>query len=101
MAGVTVTLTITEFCLRTGVTSDELGEIVGLGMIEPRNNNPQEWVFDDSAAVMVHRAVRLRRELELDWPGIAVALTLMDENARLARENARLQQRLARFLGQR
>ncbi|WP_302622355.1 chaperone modulator CbpM, partial [Klebsiella pneumoniae] len=43
-------------------------------------------------------AVRLRNELELDWPGIAVALTLLDENARLTRENRLLQQRLARFL---
>ncbi|MBL2889770.1 chaperone-modulator protein CbpM, partial [Klebsiella pneumoniae] len=31
-------------------------------------------------------------------PGIAVALTLLDENARLTRENRLLQQRLARFL---
>ncbi len=43
---------------------------------------------------IVHRAVRLRNELELDWPGIAVALTLLDENARLTRENRLLQQRL-------
>ncbi len=42
---------------------------------------------------IVHRAVRLRNELELDWPGIAVALTLLDENARLTRENRLLQQR--------
>jgi hypothetical protein len=101
MAGVTVTLTVTEFCLRTGVSSDELSEIVGLGLIEPRSPQSDEWLFDDSAVVVVHRAVRLRRELELDWPGIAVALTLLDENIRLTRENARLQQRLERFLSHR
>ncbi len=50
-------------------------------------------LFDDSAVTIVHRAVRLRNELELDWPGIAVALTLLDENARLTRENRLLQQR--------
>ncbi|PAT22594.1 chaperone-modulator protein CbpM, partial [Klebsiella pneumoniae] len=32
-------------------------------------------------------AVRLRNELELDWPGIAVALTLLDETARLNPRN--------------
>ena len=89
MATVTVTFTITELCLRTGVSEEELTEIVGLGMIEP--HQPQ-------ADTIVHRAVRLRNELELDWPGIAVALTLLDENARLTRENRLLQQRLARFL---
>lgn len=101
MAGVIVTFTVTEFCLRTGVSTDELREIVGLGMIEPRPSQSEEWLFDDSAAVVVHRAVRLRKELELDWAGIAVALTLLDENTRLARENALLQQQLARFLSHR
>lgn len=98
MATVTVTFTITELCLRTGVSEEELTEIVGLGMIEPHQPQADTWLFDDSAVTIVHRAVRLRNELELDWPGIAVALTLLDENARLTRENRLLQQRLARFL---
>lgn len=38
MATVTVTFTITELCLRTGVSEEELTEIVGLGMIEPRGH---------------------------------------------------------------
>ena len=98
MAKMTVTFSITEFCLHTGISEDELSEIVGLGMIEPRQPQTEVWLFDDSAVTIMHRAVRLRRELELDWPGIAVALTLLDENARLSRENQILQHRLARFL---
>ena len=35
MANVTVTFTITEFCLYTGVSEEELHEVVGLGVIEP------------------------------------------------------------------
>ena len=31
MANVTVTFTITEFCLHTGISEEELNEIVGLG----------------------------------------------------------------------
>ena len=34
MAKITVTFTITEFCLHTGLSEEELNEIVGLGMIE-------------------------------------------------------------------
>ena len=98
MAKITVTFTITEFCLHTGLSEAELNEIGGRGMIEPRQPQRENWRFDDSAVTIVHRAVRLRKELELDWPGIAVALTLLDENARLSRENQILQQRLARFL---
>ena len=70
MAKITVTFTITEFCLHTGLSEEELNEIVGLGMIEPRQPQRENWLFDDSAVTIVHRAVRLRKELELDWPGI-------------------------------
>lgn len=55
-------------------------------------------VFDDHAAIVVQRAVRLRHELALDWPGIAVALTLMDDIAHLKQENRLLRQRLSRFV---
>ena len=98
MVKTTVTLTITEFCLHTGVSEEELDEIVGLGVIEPRSAQYTAWRFDDRAVTVVHRALRLRRELALDWPGIAVTLTLLDENARLKRENRLLLQRLQRYL---
>lgn len=56
MATVTVTFTITELCLRTGVSEEELTEIVGLGMIEPHQPQADTWLFDDSAVTIVHRA---------------------------------------------
>ncbi|EMF0718508.1 chaperone modulator CbpM [Citrobacter freundii] len=98
MANVTVTFTITEFCLHTGVSEEELNEIVGLGVIEPREDDAAHWLFDDRALNVVKRALRLRQELELDWPGIAVALTLLEENAQLRHENRLLRQRLSRFI---
>lgn len=79
MANVTITFTVTEFCLRTGVTEEDLNEIVGLGVIEPYTETADSWQFDDHAATVVQRALRLREELALDWPGIAVALTLLEE----------------------
>lgn len=98
MANVTITFTITEFCLHTGVSAEELNEIVGLGVIEPREDETAHWQFDDHALAVVQRALRLRQELELDWPGIAVALTLLEENAHLRQENRLLRQRLSRFI---
>ncbi|AEF47167.1 chaperone-modulator protein CbpM [Serratia sp. AS12] len=98
MANVQVTLTITEFCLHTGVSEDELTEIVGLGVIEPRNPAATDWVFDDHALTIFHRAQQLHRELALDWPGIAVTLTLLEEIEHLRKENSQLHQQLARFV---
>jgi len=98
MANVTITFTVTEFCLHTGVTEEELNELVGLGVIEPYDDTAPGWQFDDRAAAVVQRALRLRRELALDWPGIAVALTLLEDNTRLRQENRLLRQRLSRFI---
>lgn len=98
MANVTITFTVTEFCLHTGVTEEELNEIVGLGVIEPDDTSVDVWLFDDRAVTVVQRALRLRQELALDWPGIAVALTLMEDNSRLRQENRLLRQRLSRFI---
>ena len=47
MAKITVTFTITEFCLHTGLSEEELNEIVGLGMIEPRQPQREKWLFDE------------------------------------------------------
>ncbi|MGS9154805.1 chaperone modulator CbpM, partial [Salmonella enterica subsp. enterica serovar Infantis] len=79
--------TITELCVHTGVTEEELNEIVGLGVIEPYEDDNADWQVDDRAASVVQRALRLREELALDWPWIAVALTLLEENSRLREEN--------------
>ncbi|MDC6109235.1 chaperone modulator CbpM [Serratia rubidaea] len=98
MANINITFTVTEFCLHAGVSQDELVEIVGLGVIEPCRPAGDEWLFDDGALAALHRAQRLHRELALDWPGIAVALTLLDEVEQLRGENRQLRQRLARFM---
>ncbi|KJG03856.1 chaperone-modulator protein CbpM, partial [Raoultella planticola] len=46
MAKMAVTFTITEFCLHTGVSEEDLREIVGLGVIEPRQPQTEVWLFD-------------------------------------------------------
>lgn len=100
MAKLQITFTITEFCMSTGVTETELVEVVGLGVIQPRDLNAEDWLFDDGAVAAFNRAQRLQRELALDWPGIAVALTLLDEIEQLRRENSQLRHRLERFIAE-
>jgi chaperone modulatory protein CbpM len=73
-------------------------EIVEHGIVEPRGPHPDRWVFDLPALHTVRRAVRLQRELELDWAGIALALDLLDQVESLRAENRMLRQRLTRFM---
>ncbi len=100
MATMNIRFTVSEFCLHTGVSATELTEIIGLGVLEPEviQDQSRDWLFDEQALAACLRAQRLRRELELDWPGIAMALSLMDEIDRLNSENRQLNQRLLRFL---
>jgi len=58
MANVTVTFTITEFCLYTGVSEEELHEIVGLGVIEPH----EDETFDDHALTCWRRTLSYARK---------------------------------------
>jgi len=45
----------------------------------------------------IARATRLRRDLEINWEGVALALELLDEVQALRRENHALLRRLKRF----
>jgi chaperone modulatory protein CbpM len=83
-------------CRRT-LPVEYLLEIVEYGILQPSGQTPAEWLFDAGALVVVKRALRLRRDLDLEWAGIALALELMAELEQLRHENSQLKQRLSRF----
>jgi chaperone modulatory protein CbpM len=47
----------------------------------------------------LRRAIRLQQDLELDWEGIAVVLSLMEKLQQVRRENRLLRQQLVAFGG--
>jgi chaperone modulatory protein CbpM len=99
MTKMTVTThTVSEFCFYTGVSEEDLLEIVGLGVVEPQLTQTEHWIFAENDVVIVHRAARLHRELALDWSGVAIVLTLLENNRSLRSENIQLEQRLAKFI---
>lgn len=88
-------IVVEEFCHDLRVERRVLVELVEVGILTPAEREP--WRFDMEALIIARRALRLQRELELDWPGIAVALNLLDEVEQLRRENHNLRRRLQRF----
>ncbi|MGB1220702.1 MAG: chaperone modulator CbpM [Alcanivoracaceae bacterium] len=92
-----VTVCTAELCQRVAITEQELVEIVSHGIVRPQDVQADEWQFDEVLVVEVARAVRLRRDLEIDWGGVALALELLEEVHGLREENAALRRRLERL----
>ncbi|MFB8831828.1 chaperone modulator CbpM [Azotobacter sp. CWF10] len=98
----TVQLTLEECSQLVEAPAASLIEIVEYGIVDPDGGSPRDWRFDAVALGRLRQALRLQRELELDWQAVAVAvaLDLLDEVARLKAENESLRRRLLRFMEQ-
>lgn len=94
---INITLCSNDLCEQIEITEQELVEIVTHGIVKPRDLQANEWQFDAEVVAIVARANRLRRDLQINWSGVALALDLLDEVEGLRRENALLRRRLERF----
>lgn len=97
MTTTTFTLRVADLCARASLEEPDVREIVASGIIAPRDHAAPEWEFDPDVTALLARAVRLHRDLHLDWPGVALALQLLQEIEALRRENQLLRQRLGRL----
>ncbi|AHM72201.1 chaperone modulator CbpM [Yersinia hibernica] len=98
MTEIEITYTVTELCQSTGIMQDELVEVVGLGVIVPLEPTDRVWIFDADALLCLKRARRLQHELDLDWSGVAMTLTLLEKIEQLKKENSQLRRQLERFV---
>jgi chaperone modulatory protein CbpM len=93
-----VQLDLAEFCEAADLTDVYVIEIVEHGILEPQGGPPREWRFTDYELTLAKRAAKLRRDLELEWEGVALALDLLEEVRELRAENRMLRQRLGRLV---
>lgn len=80
-----VELTLGELCQACGIDPDFVQQLVAHGVLDPRGDAPHAWVFVGPSLRRTRVAVRLMRDLELNLPGAALAIDLLDEIARLRR----------------
>lgn len=90
-------MSLNELCEITVMSKDTIIEIVEHGIVEPQGREPESWQFDMHMLVTTRKAVRLYRDLEIDWSGIAFAISLLDELEQLREEKKCLEMRLSRF----
>ena len=74
-----VMFTLRELSLACGVRTELVIEMVEEGVIEPATRQETEWRFYGDSLVRAQRALRLVRDLDVNWPGAALALDLLDE----------------------
>lgn len=94
-----VQLDMAQFCEATELPDIYVIEIVEHGILEPQGTQPKDWRFNDVELALAKRAAKLRRDLELEWEGVALALDLLAEVQQLRAENQMLKQRLGRLVG--
>jgi len=80
-----VEISLSELCSLCGVTEELVVEIVGEGIVEPFGDGRAQWRFSGVAITRVQRVVRLQRDFDVNLPGAALALDLLDELERLRR----------------
>jgi chaperone modulatory protein CbpM len=83
-----VRLTMVELCQACTAEIDHVMAWVVEGVLAPQGETPQDWCFGGDSLRRARLAQRLSRDLEINPPGVALALDLLDEIATL---RARLQ----------
>lgn len=83
-----VYLTLVELCQACNAETAHVEAWVWEGVLEPAGDSPQNWRFGGESLRRARLALRLSRDLEINPPGVALALDLLDQIAEL---QARLQ----------
>lgn len=85
-----VSLTLIELCRACSAEEEHVLAWVLEGVLQPAGRSPQDWTFGGESLRRAWLAQRLSHDLELNPPGLALALDLLDEIAAL---RARLERR--------
>ena len=74
-----VQLTLVELCRACCAHEEQVQVWVVEGVLTPIGASPPEWRFAGASLRRARLALTLTRELEINAPGVALALDLMDE----------------------
>lgn len=75
----TQALTLDEFSRVIKIEREIIVQMVDYHVVEPEGKTPQEWRFDSIALKRGIKASSFYHDLEVNLPGIALALDLLDK----------------------
>ena len=73
---------ISELCHVTNAETELIVAWVYEGILNPIGNSPDDWRFSGDSLQRTKKALRLSRDLEINTPGVAMVLDLLDDIAR-------------------
>ena len=74
-----VHMTIVELAQATQTPEDLIMAWVSEGVLSPAGGSPQDWRFSGNSLKRAKTAARLMHDLELNLPGVALAINLLEE----------------------
>jgi chaperone modulatory protein CbpM len=80
-----VEFSLPELCAACRVSEELIVEIVAEGIVEPLGGSRAQWRFSGIAVTRIQRVIRLQQEFDVNLPGAALALELLEEVERLRR----------------
>ncbi len=76
-------MTIVELSHASRTPEEMIMSWVSEGVLSPSGSTPQDWRFSGDSLRRAKTAAHLTHDLELNVPGVALALELLDEIAKL------------------
>ncbi len=75
----TILYTTKAICLYHGISNEILNDMVSWGIATPAGSTPEKWLFSDDDYKRIGCASRFSKDLDINVPGAAMALDLLDE----------------------
>ena len=82
----TIELSLPELCHSCDASAELVAELVAHGLLEPAGAAPEWWRFAGTSLATTRRAARLMQDLELNAPGAAVVIELLERIDELQRK---------------
>lgn len=75
-----------DLCGLCRVDSAFVFDLIAEGVLHPEGDDPRFWQFSGTSVKRVQTAIRLKRDLDINLPGVALILDLLEELEELRRQ---------------
>ncbi|MDI1352529.1 MAG: chaperone modulator CbpM [bacterium] len=82
----TTTVSFIEVCQQYNIPESLLTEMIEHGLFSLPSTNTTHIALDQKALRRIESAIRLHRDLDVNLPGVALALDLLDEMEQMRHE---------------